>query len=198
VREDAQVPITVVLNGTSSSGKTSIAEALRTLLPTLQISGIDTFLALQPPSMFSLADQVEPSEGFTWKPAEVDGVACWTITPGARGEAMARAMHQFWAACAAEGVDQVIDHVVMTAATAADLQQRLAPYRPLYVAVRCDLGIAEQRERNRGDRIVGTARGQSAHIHDYLQYDLEIDTSRTSPKDVAKLIIDRLARDVRR
>lgn len=193
--ENSAVPMTIVLNGTSSSGKSSIAAALQQLLPVpVQVSGIDTFLALQPAAMFALPGAPGPCEGFTWSPVEVEGVACWNVTAGARGEALTRAIHQYWAASAAEGLDQVIDHVILNAMLAADLQRRLAPYEPLYVGVRCPLDVIDKRERDRGDRVIGQGRGIGGHVHDYLDYDVEVDTSTTDPDDAARAIASRVPR----
>ena len=95
--------ITVVLHGTSSAGKTSIAEAIRAVSPLpWQISGIDTFLALVPDTMFAALGADAASEGFTWVAATVDGVPCWDVVPGAQALGFARAVHQYWAASAAE------------------------------------------------------------------------------------------------
>jgi chloramphenicol 3-O phosphotransferase len=188
--------ITIVLNGTSSSGKTSIARALRPLLlAPLQISGIDTFLRLQQREMFPPPGEV--SDGFTWTAATVDGINCWDITVGERGEALLRAIHQFWAATAAEGISQIIDHVTLNAMAAADLRERLAPYQPLYVAVRCPLDVIDERERQRGDRLIGQGRGIGAHVHNYLPYDVEIDTSTTSPEEAAAAIVAGLRQDLK-
>jgi chloramphenicol 3-O-phosphotransferase len=81
------MPVTVVLNGTSSAGKSTLAEALRAAISTpLQISGIDTFLALQPESMFAPPDADATTEGFTWEATTVDGIHCWNVVAGVLGE----------------------------------------------------------------------------------------------------------------
>ena len=191
VAVDAQVkPILIVLNGTSSAGKTTLATSLRERCSTpLQVSGVDTFLALQPESMFAPPGSETPTEGFTFCAVEVDGLPAWTVRPGPAGEALMRAVHAYWAACAAEGIPQVVDHVVLSEAMAFDLKERLSAFDPLLVAVRCPLDVVDQRERERGDRLVGQGRGIGAHVHDFLTYDVQVDTSLMSPDEAADVVL---------
>jgi chloramphenicol 3-O phosphotransferase len=51
------------------------------------------------------------------------------------------------------------------------------------------LAIAEQRERERGNRIVGTVRGQQALVHTFRKYDVEVDTSIATPRECAEAIL---------
>lgn len=183
-------PMLIVLNGTSSAGKTMLAAALQARWSTpLQVSGIDTFLALQPESMFAPPGSKTPTEGFTFCAVEVEGLPAWTVRPGPAGEALLRAVHAYWAACAAEGIAQVVDHVMLSEAMALDLKDRLAAYDPLFVGVRCPLDVVDQRERDRGDRLVGQGRGIGASVHDFLAYDVEVDTSVMGPDEAADLVL---------
>jgi chloramphenicol 3-O phosphotransferase len=52
--------------------------------------------------------------------------------------------------------------------------------------------VAEQREKARGDRPIGNARGQYALVHSFRQYDLEVDTSLASPEECAQTIMAEL------
>jgi chloramphenicol 3-O phosphotransferase len=55
--------------------------------------------------------------------------------------------------------------------------------------VHCPLAVAEQREQERGDRIVGTVRGQHALVHTFRNYDLDVDTSVATPEECAEAIL---------
>ena len=57
------------------------------------------------------------------------------------------------------------------------------------MGVRCPLEIAEHRERERGDRNIGTARYQFERVHIHELYDLEIDTSLLSVDECVARII---------
>lgn len=183
-------PLLIVLNGTSSAGKTTLATALQAQSTTpLQVSGIDSFLTFQPPSMFALPGSDTASDGFTWLAVQAEGLRGWTVQAGSKGHALMCAVHSFWATCAEQGISQVVDHVLLSAAMADDLCTRLAPHAPLYVGVRCPLDVVEQRERERGDRYVGQGRGIAGTVHNFLAYDVEVDTSTTAPEDAARTIL---------
>ncbi len=175
-----------VLHGTSSAGKTSLRERCST---PLQVFGVDTFLALQPDSLFAPPGSETRTEGFTFCAMEVDGLPGWTVRPGPAGEALMRAVHAYGAACAAEGIPQVVDHVLLSQAMALDLRDRLALYDPLLVAVECPLDVVDQRERERGGRLGGQGRGMSAGVHDHLTYDVQVDTSLMSPLEAADVVL---------
>jgi chloramphenicol 3-O phosphotransferase len=190
-------PLLIVLNGTSSAGKTTLAAAVAEQCPTpLQVSGVDTFLALQPDSMFAPPGSDVPSDGFTWCAVEVEGREAWAVRPGRKGEALMRAVHAYWAACAQEGIHQVVDHVLLSEAMAADLQERLQPHDPLFVDVRCPLNVVDQRERERGDRLIGQGRGIGATVHDFLTYDVHVDTSLMRPEHAAEVVLAAVRRRI--
>jgi chloramphenicol 3-O phosphotransferase len=178
----------IVLNGTSCSGKSSIAMLLQEFWPRpLQVSGIDTFLASQSARFFASDGRVVA--GFSWIPVTVDGQPAFDVVPGPLGLGMIRASHAYWAACAAAGLDQVIDDVWLVPGQPAGLQGALSAANTLWVGVHCPLAIAEQRERERGDRTVGTVRGQHARVHTFRKYDVDVDTSVAAPRECAEAIL---------
>jgi chloramphenicol 3-O phosphotransferase len=180
--------ICIVLNGTSCSGKSSIAAALQELWPgPLQVTGIDTFLASQSKRFFAIGGRA--AAGFSWVPVTLDGQLAFDVVPGPLGLGMIKASHEYWAACASAGLDQVIDDVWLVPGQPTGLQAALSAANTLWVGVHCPLAIAEQRERERGDRIVGTVRGQHALVHTFRKYDVELDTSAAAPRECAQAIL---------
>ena len=178
----------IVLNGTSCSGKSSIAAALQERWPRpLQVTGIDTFLASQSKRFFAIGGR--GAAGFSWVPVTVDGQPAFDVVPGPLGLAMIKASQAYWAACAGAGLDQVIDDVWLVTDQPAGLQDALSAANTLWVGVHCPLAIAEQRERERGDRLVGTVRGQHALVHTFRTYDIDVDTSAATPQECAEAIL---------
>ncbi len=182
----------IVLNGTSSSGKSSIAAELQELWPgPLQVSGLDTFLSVQSRPFF--ASDGRTVAGFSWLPVTVAGQPAFDVVSGPLGLGMIKASHAYWAACSAAGLDQVIDDVWLVPDQPAGLQRALAAARTLWVGVHCPLPVAAQRERDRGDRTVGTARGQYGVVHTHQAYDVDLDTSAATPRHCAQAILTALA-----
>ena len=153
----------------------------------LQVTGMDTFLASQSARFFASDGRVVA--GFSWIPVTVDGQPAFDVVPGPLGLGMIKASHAYWAACAATGLDQVIDDVWLVPGESAGLQDALVAANTLWVGVHCPLAIAEQRERRRGDRTVGTVRGQHARVHTFRTYDADVDTSVAAPRECAEAIL---------
>jgi chloramphenicol 3-O phosphotransferase len=175
------MPDVIVLNGTSSSGKTSIARALQLLLPpTFLTFGIDMFIHALP---------MEP-----------DGAARGlVIEPGGRitVDAEFRRAEAIWyrgiAEMARAGDGVVIDEVFLDGGRSQGrLAAALAGLDVVWVAVECRLDVTTSRERDRGDRVEGLAAQQHPLVHDGVRYDLRVDTTSTSSLDCARSIVDAL------
>ncbi|GHF50311.1 chloramphenicol phosphotransferase [Kitasatospora xanthocidica] len=174
----------IVLNGGSSSGKSSIARRLQERLPQPWLHlGADTMVDALPPWLLGGAEgiggltdgdgTVEVGPAF----AELD--AAWT----AGVAAMARA-----------GARIVVDEVFLgTTASQARWRAALDGLDVLWVGVRCDPAVAAAREAARGDRVAGMAAAQAEAVHQGVVYDLVVDTSRASVDDCADAVLARLA-----
>jgi chloramphenicol 3-O phosphotransferase len=126
----------------------------------------------------------------TWTVTDGGGAPTCTITPGPLGDAMVRCAHAYWAACAAAGLDQVVDDVWLTREWAAGLRAALAGRPVLWVGVVCPLDVLEAREAARGDRVAGQARGQLDVVHQGSSYDVTVDTSLLTPGEAAGVVLD--------
>jgi chloramphenicol 3-O phosphotransferase len=58
----------------------------------------------------------------------------------------------------------------------------------LWVGVRCDPGVAAEREAQRGDRITGMAASQALIVHDGVRYDMQVDTTDADAAQCARTI----------
>jgi chloramphenicol 3-O phosphotransferase len=91
------------------------------------------------------------------------------------------------AAMAGQGNNLIVDEV-MTEKEAGEYRLLLQGFEMSMVGVFASLDVLEERERKRGDRMAGLARGQHSRIHKGIVYDLEIDTSNATPEDCAREI----------
>lgn len=169
----------VVLNGTSSSGKTTIARAVQELaLPRLFLNiSIDTILYTLPPSVVARMERGEPAS-----------VPFLELVRG-------------FCACvrelAALGHDLVVDHAVSTEAEAEMLRAAVADFDVLMVGIDCPVDVLNERERLRGDRRPGLAALQCERVHQWFAYDLRIDSARVSADDAARQILAAVKRRAR-
>ena len=172
----------VLLNGTSSAGKTTLAKALqrRATEPLLAI-GIDTVVFALPGRWL---DPPGWHEVFRYD-GEGDAL---TITAGPLGDRLVAGLHRMVAGLADLGWDVVVDHVLLDAGWVRDAATTLAPYPLLSVGVRCPLAEVIRRESARGDRTLGQARAQHESVHAHVGYDVEVDTSLAGPEDCAATI----------
>jgi Chloramphenicol 3-O-phosphotransferase len=167
----------IYLNGPSSSGKTTLAHALQDALaePYLLV-GIDKIIDFMPGKINSWKEGV-PSEGFSWeKGTDPTGHLVYHIRSGPFAKRIVRTLKDIALLLASQNYNLIIDDVAFGAIEVDEWKQVLKRYKVLYVGVVTPLEILEQRERARGDRFVGSARGQYFKVHENVAYDLEIDT----------------------
>jgi chloramphenicol 3-O phosphotransferase len=164
----------IVLIGTSSSGKSTIARELQLLLPQPYLTvGVDTLIAALPAVM----PAVDP--GLT---LAADG----TISVGSGFRRLEHAWLAGISAIARDGVGVILDEVFLGG---VESQQRvrsaLSGLSVLWVAVRCDVEIAVAREAGRPDRVPGMVRSQAQIVHEGVSYDLQVDTSHATARECA-------------
>jgi len=176
----------VLLHGTSSSGKTTVARAVQALSdePWVRL-GIDAFWnALDERWM---EHGLRAAEGFAW-------LENARIVPGPVGQRLAAGMRAAVAACARAGNDMLVDDVFVDPDWLEGWRSELKDVECLLVGVVAPLDVLEQRESARGNRIAGEARFQFHAIHSGIEYDITVDTARQSPEDCARAILSALAR----
>ena len=155
--------IIIFLNGISSSGKSSIAREIQKLghAPYLHVK-LDTFLRMVQPEKRSR-----------------------DVT-----NAIISNFHQCLETLARNGNFMIIDHVLQDPGWLPGCLTALRHFNIYAIGVHCELSVAKQREINRGDRNIGTAAYQSGRVHAAAIYDLQVDTTHTSPASCAQAILD--------
>jgi chloramphenicol 3-O phosphotransferase len=174
----------IYLNGPSSSGKTTLVKALQQALtePHLCI-GIDKIISWMPEKINDWTGGHAPL-GFSWeKGADPIGPTdhpVFHIRSGPFAKRLARTLIDVAALLAAQNYNLIIDDISFGAPKVDEWRKALKSYKVLYVGVNAPLEILEQRERARGDRLIGGARGQFYKVHENVTYDLVIDTHKDS------------------
>jgi chloramphenicol 3-O phosphotransferase len=157
------------LNGTSSSGKSSIAKALQARIehPCFHLC-IDDYLGTLQKDLWDRQAIVQRE----WR----------HIIAG---------FHAAAAAIARAGNLVIVDDVLEEEPPwIENLLTLFDGLDVIFVGVHCPLEELERREQQRGDRKRGMARLQFDQVHATALYDVEVDTSRLAPQVCAARIID--------
>lgn len=159
----------ILLNGASSSGKSTLARALRDQIEIpFWVYSIDHLRDADVPPLARVR-----RGDFRW--AELR-------------EPFFDGFHRSLAAFAEAGNNLIVEHIVETAAWMAVIADLLAPFDVYFVALHCPIEELERREQARGDRPVGSARKDAESIHRHALYDLELD-GQVPPSDNAATLI---------
>jgi chloramphenicol 3-O phosphotransferase len=177
-------PGVIVLNGGSSSGKSSIAACLqRRLEGTWLTLGIDDLIRAL-------------SHGTTDSTAggALEFTSAGSIVVRAAFRGAQTGWYEGLGAMARVGTSLIIDEVFLDGGNSqARLRIALEGLPVLWVGVRCQGEVAEARELQRSDRHIGLARDQAERVHRGVVYDVVVDTSATAPDTCAMAIMTWLA-----
>lgn len=173
------------LNGTSSSGKSTIARALQEMLdePYLH-TGIDHFLEHYPSRMIAHSDGIDPRSADGWLAVFQDD-ALVEVRIGPLGYQLIGAMYRAIAALAESGINVIVDDVIYDPHVLQIAVETLQQCDVFFVGIRCALEVAERRERARGNRARGGARTFHDRVHQNALYDLEVDSGQLKPMECA-------------
>jgi chloramphenicol 3-O phosphotransferase len=153
----------ILLNGTSSAGKSTLAKALR--------------LKLEPQFCFYASDQLADA-GF--RPLQPQARA-------ATRENFFAGFHHSIPAFAAAGIDLLVEHIVEEQSWADDLAKLLSLFDTFWVGIHAPLSEIEQREQLRGDRQIGEA-AYHLRTHSFCDYDVEVDSTHPLSQNVDTIL----------
>lgn len=167
----------IVLNGGSSSGKSSLARALQSLLPELWLTlGIDTLLEAMP------LPSAGHDPGLTFAPTG-------EIAVDESFRTLERAWYRGIDAMVGAGARVIVDDVFLGGADSqVRLRSTLTGREVLWVGVHCTAEVAAIREVGRPLRVPGMAARQAETVHSGVRYDVEVDTTNTPTLDCARVI----------
>ena len=191
----------ILLNGSSSAGKTTLATYLQQLLPEpYQHIGLDQFRDGMPMRVRGLNAPIgsEGARGLNVVPGTLEGQPVTHIEFGDYGEKVLGLMRKTVAAFAVAGIPVIVDDLLFKTAYLRDYARTLDTAQTWLIGVRCDLADVKTREANRLGRFPGTAIAHYDTVHDHgVTYDAEVNTSLLSPRAAALEIIEALARPPR-
>ncbi len=159
----------IIINGPSSSGKTTLALALQKELdvPFIRFS-FDLFIEHKSfPS-----EQIRIGK-FSWE----------QMRPS-----IFRGLHQCVPALATAGNNVIFDHIIETKAWLRELISLISDLDVFFVGLHCSLSELERREIQRGDRRPGEARQDYQTVHNIPTYDLELNSEHSPDENVTLLI----------
>jgi len=157
----------IVLNGTSSSGKTTLARELQSQCSEVYLRcALDAFWDMTPHGI----------------PAGSNNFPQMKL-------ALAKSVR----ALSETGHNVIVDIVFCGQKTYLELTKELAALNVIIVKVECALTELETREVARGDRDIGLAKLQYDTIHEGVIYDISVNTLVNSPEQCAHQIIKSLA-----
>jgi chloramphenicol 3-O phosphotransferase len=191
-------PDVFLVNGPSSAGKTTLCRALQAAIsePYLVV-GFDDFIFMSAPRYYRGADTAQQSErdAFTALGAEM----VTTSPPGAPPMVVAKfgpvfrrlvdSMAPAVRALVDGGNPAIFDQVLHDRAMHESCRTAFAGLDVFSVGVTCPIDILEARERARGDRVLGRARGLAEVVHGFLTYDVTVDTGALSPQACVAAIL---------
>ena len=185
----------VLLNGSSSAGKTTLARAIQVARrePWFHLA-LDQFRDGMPPAYRGLnsPEGTPGARGLNVVPVDLEGERVTQVRFGDVGRRMLAGMHRAIAAFAAAGNDVIVDDLFLETDTLDDYLDALEGFDVLFVGVRADLATVNARENARIGRFPGTATSHFASVHAHGVYDIEVDTGAESPKACAARISRRL------
>lgn len=169
----------IFLNGASSAGKTTLVFSLQSVLTESWVSvGVDQWIISAPLRLFG-------SDDGHWFEFGDDGPR---IFVGPEFRRLHRAWHRAVVTMLEHDVNVIVDEVLLDPALRDDWRTVLTPYEVLWVGVRAEADVLEERAARRGDRALGMARVQQSYVHDGMTYDVELDTTATDSLPLAQQI----------
>ncbi len=153
----------ILLNGTSSAGKSTLAKELR--------------LQLQPQFHYYSSDQLADA-GF--RPAD-------RAVRLKYREKSFEGFHKSIPIFAEAGLDLIVEHIVECQSWADDLKALLSPFDVFWVGVHAPVAEIKRRERLRGNRQIGEG-VYHLKTHNFCRYHIEIDTMQPIEQNVEMIV----------
>ncbi|MCJ8271259.1 MAG: chloramphenicol phosphotransferase CPT family protein [Psychrosphaera sp.] len=153
----------IILNGTSSAGKSTLAKALQAQMK-------DVYLHCTSDAFWDMTPRDIKANSINFPRMKL---------------AMAKSVR----ALAETGHNVIVDIVFNGSKSYLEMSGELKGLTVVMVKVQCDKEELQKRELARGDRKQGLAESQLDTVHVDVPYDEEVDTSKYSPFECAKQVM---------
>ena len=162
----------ILLNGPSSSGKSTLSKTLQALIweklsLQYEVVSIDDFMKMDP------METIYEDDVF-----EISGDLCDHVLERMKDSS---------------GV--IIDHVITSERIYQKLKNAMEDYTLFEVHVDCSLEILKKREQERKDRCPGSAEASATYLFPKDGYDLTVDSGLHSAEENARIIFEALFKD---
>jgi chloramphenicol 3-O phosphotransferase len=193
--ENRNSDMIILLNGTSSSGKTTVAKILQEKYEgVLLLYGIDTLVQTAFPEKCDYPPYDEQAIKATFR--EVDGHPHATLTVMPYIYPVYRAAVEFCRNLSERGYDLIVDEVLFDAGRVTQYFEVLDREKVYFIGIKPERDVVVQREKDRGDRVPGLAAGlYDAAYHPLFSYDLTLDTGVLTPEEAADKILAYIAQN---
>jgi len=178
----------ILLNGISSAGKSSIAREMQGISDKMWMHlGIDTFIEMTHPKFCELGDKA--AEGFLFTQSKnTYGQFVTEITISPIAGKIVESIPETVELLSSKGLDIIVDECLLD----NDIERYKETFQDkeiCYVGVMCDLETLEKREKARGDRMLGLARGMFDRVHNNIEYNVIVETAKMDAISCAKKIL---------
>jgi chloramphenicol 3-O phosphotransferase len=181
----------IILNGPSSSGKTTLAAALQRRFAAAGecwfVYAMDDYFAKVPFEWVQAGTHVGPHADQGVVLEIVDGA--FRMRMGPIGRQVLVAWRGAVASAVRAGLNVIADDVILTEQEWRGWQDELEGLDTHWVRVQIALDVLEAREQARGNRMVGQARAQYEDSYRFPVYDAEVDTGTLEPDAAADAVL---------
>lgn len=186
----------ILINGTSSAGKTTLAKAIQRLASaTYQIITLDQFRDGMPDRFRGLnSPKNSPgSRGLNVEGMSTNGAMRTKIVFGDIGQRVLQGMRRAVVAVADLDINVIVDDMINLRSSVEDYEKVFRDYATTFVGLHCGIEELIRRENMREGRFPGTAETQLETVHRWMKYDIEVDTTSTSPDANAVRVLEFIA-----
>jgi chloramphenicol 3-O phosphotransferase len=185
----------ILLNGTSSSGKTTVAKKLQERYEeVLLLYGIDSLVQTAFPEKCDYAPYDEQTIRATFR--EVDGQPHTTLEIMLYTIPVYRTAVEFCRRLSELGYDLIVDEVLFDTRRITQYFAILSGETVYFIGIKPEKEVVVRREHERGDRMPGLAAGLYDEVYNPLfSYDLTLDTGILTPEESADRILDYISQN---